>query len=85
MPSKNTKVITLRVPDRVDFGDVNLHKFVTNLYDMVQCGAIEIVDNELVMPERAEEIDLDSFYEVCRARNIDPQKGIDRCVQMMWR
>jgi len=51
MPTKNTKIITLRVPDRVDFGDVNLHKFVTSLYDMVNIGAIEIVNNELVMPE----------------------------------
>lgn len=51
MPTKDTKIITLRVPNRVDFGDVNLHKFITNLYDMAACGAIEIVGNELVMPE----------------------------------
>lgn len=51
MPTKNTKIITLRVPNRVDFGDVNLHKFITNLYDMVSIGAIEIEDNELVFAE----------------------------------
>ena len=55
MPTKNTKIITLRVPDRVDFGDVNLHKFITHLYDMVTCGAIEIVDNELVMSGEEDE------------------------------
>ena len=49
MPTKNTKTITLRVPERVNFGDVNLHKFITHLYDMVSCGAIEIEDNELVI------------------------------------
>ena len=49
MPTKNTRIITLRVPNRVDFGDVNLHKFITNLYDMVAIGAIEIVNNELVV------------------------------------
>lgn len=51
MPTKNTKIITLRVPNRVDFGDVNLHKFITNLYDMVAIGAVEIIENELIMPK----------------------------------
>lgn len=64
MPTKNTKIITLRVPDRVDFGDVNLHKFVTSLYDMVNIGAIEIINNELVMPERDCELcDIKKAYE----------------------
>lgn len=64
MPTKNTKIITLRVPDRVDFGDVNLHKFVTSLYDMVNIGAIEIINNELVMPERdCESCDIKKAYE----------------------
>ena len=64
MPTKNTKIITLRVPDRVDFGDVNLHKFVTGLYDMVNIGAVEIINNELVMPERdCESCDIKKAYE----------------------
>ena len=55
MPTKNTKTITLRVPNRVDFGDVNLHKFITNLYDMVAIGVIEIVNNELIVGESEDE------------------------------
>lgn len=72
MPSKNTKIITLRVPDRVDFGDVNLHKFITNLYDMVSVGAIEIIDNELVLSKDTEE-DLDGEWvrDMAHDLNID--------------
>lgn len=75
MPTKDTKIITLRVPNRVNFGDVNLHKFITNLYDMVNIGAIEIVNNELVMPEgNCEEcparIVHEKVKEVCHDRNM---------------
>lgn len=75
MPTKDTKIISLRVPNRVDFGDVNLHKFITNLYDMVNCGAVEIVDNELVLsgancddcPSRVAH---EKVKEICHDRNI---------------
>ena len=73
MPSKNTKIITLRVPDRVDFGDVNLHKFITNLYDMVSVGAIEIMDNELVLSEDTEDMDGEWVRDMAHDLHIDKE------------
>lgn len=71
MPTKNTKTITLRVPERVNFGDVNLHKFITNLYDMVSVGAIEIVDNELVVPEEEGDPDGEWVRDLAHDLNVD--------------
>lgn len=70
MPTKDTKIITLRVPNRVNFGDVNLHKFITNLYDMAACGAIEIVNNELVLPEVEEDSEWDEIKDLLHDRNL---------------
>lgn len=72
MPTKNTKIITLRVPNRVDFGDVNLHKFITNLYDMVAIGAIEIVNNELVVSDEVDE-DGEWVREMAHDLNIEKE------------
>ena len=86
MPTKDTKIITLRVPNRVNFGDVNLHKFITNLYDMVNCGAVEIVDNELVLSEAdcdgcpAKKMQED-VEEICHNRNI----SVNQFMQMARR
>ena len=74
MPTKNTKIITLRVPNRVDFGDVNLHKFITNLYDMVAIGAIEIVNNELVVS--CDEVDEDGEWVRDMAHNLNIDKEV---------
>ena len=73
MPTKNTKTITLRVPERVDFGDVNLHKFITYLYDMVSIGAIEIENNELVMGGGEEDEDGVWGREMAHDLNIDKE------------
>lgn len=72
MPTKNTKTITLRVPERVNFGDVNLHKFITHLYDMVSIGAIEIENNELVVSENGDE-DGEWVREMAHELNIDKE------------
>lgn len=72
MPTKNTKTITLRVPNRVDFGDVNLHKFITHLYDMVAIGAIEIENNELVIGESGDE-DGEWVREMAHDLNIEKE------------
>lgn len=72
MPTKNTKIITLRVPERVDFGDVNLHKFITYLYDMVSIGAIEIENNELVM-SGGEDRDGEWVRDMAHDLNIDKE------------
>lgn len=81
MPTKNTKTITLRVPNRVDFGDVNLHKFITHLYDMVAVGAIEIENNELVIGESGDE-DGEWVRDMAHDLNIDV-KTFKRKVESM--
>ena len=84
MPTKDTKIITLRVPNRVDFGDVNLHKFITNLYDMVNIGAIEIVNNEIVLPEIKEDDGWGEIEDICHDRNIrleDARKEIKQILR----
>jgi len=83
MPSKDTKVISLRVPNRIDFGNVSLAKLITNIYDLASCGVIEIVDDTLVLQEN--ELRMDDFYDVCHQKNIDPQKALDKYVSMLWR
>jgi len=86
MPSKNTKIISIRVPERVDFSKYNASKLIACLYDMIQCGAIQIEKDEIVVPETQEtELNMENFYEACHAKNLNPQKGIDMCTQMIWR
>ena len=86
MPTKDTKIISLRVPNRVDFGNVNLHKFVTNLYDMVNIGAIEIVDNELVMPEGScDECEAQKYYEDLKEIAHDRNMSIKNLLQALRR
>lgn len=83
MPSKNTKIISIRVPNRVDFSGYNAGKLIACLYDMIRCGALQVEDSEIILPES--DLDMDKFYEVCHEKNIDPQKALDKCTQMLWR
>ncbi len=85
MPSKDTKVISIRVPNRIEFEDISLAKLIVNIYELRKCGAIEIVGNEIVLPEIENGLNMDGFYEVCHEKNIEPQKALDKCVQMLWR
>ena len=55
MPSKDTKIISIRVPNRIEFEDISLAKLIVNIYELRKCGAIEIVENELVLPEIKED------------------------------
>ena len=63
MPSKDTKIISIRVPNRIDFGDVNLHKLIVDIHDQMKSGAITIEDNKLIVPE---EMDCDE----CPSRKV---------------
>lgn len=85
MPSKDTKIISIRVPNRIEFEDISLAKLIVNIYELRKCGAIEIVGNEIVLPEIENGLNMDGFYEVCHEKNIEPQKALDKCVQMLWR
>ena len=86
MPTKDTKIITLRVPNRVNFGDVNLHKFVTSLYDMASIGAIEIVNNELVMPEgNCDECEVQKVYEEVKEIAHDKNMSVGNLLKALRR
>lgn len=91
MPSKNTKIISLRVPERVKFDGISVSTLITNLYDEIQRGGIEVLGDRIVIPENTCDgcpylgVNLDKLYEVCEIKNLDPQKALDRCVQMLWR
>ena len=56
MPSKNTKIISARVPDRVNFEGISLGKLITSVYDLYKFGIIDIIDDELVIPDNDEVI-----------------------------
>ena len=81
-----TKVMAIRVPVSMaeELKKYNLRKLLENIGTLVKFGVIEIVDDEIVMPENTE-INLDPFFEVCHDRNIDPQKALDKCVEMLRR
>ena len=84
MPSKNTKIISIRVPERVDFTKYNAGKLIACFYDMIECGAIQIENDEIVLPGE-EGVNLEGLYEVCHEKNIDPQKALNKCIQILWR
>lgn len=54
MPSKNTKIISARVPNRVNFEGISLGKLITSVYDLYKFGIIDIIDDELVIPDSDE-------------------------------
>ena len=65
MPSKDTKVISIRVPNRIEFEDISLAKLIVNIYELRKCGAIEIVENELVLPEIKEDDGWGEIEDIC--------------------
>lgn len=62
MPSKNTKIISARVPNRVDFTGYSVGKLLTSLYDLYEFGIIDIIDNEIVIPDN--EITSERFEDI---------------------
>lgn len=86
--TEKTAIIGARVPlkTRQILSDVDLRKLLENLATQRELGVIEITDNEIVVPEIQEnELNMDNFYEACHMKNINPQKGLDMCTQMIWR
>ncbi len=84
MPSKDTKIISIRVPNRIEFEDISLAKLIVNIYELRKCGAIEIVENELVLPEIKEDNGWGEIEDICHDRNIrieDAQKKIKQMLR----
>lgn len=83
MPSKDTKVISIRVPNRIEFEDISLAKLIVNIYELWKCGAIEIVENELVLPEIKEDDGWGEIEDICHDRNIRLEDARKKIKQML--
>ena len=83
MPSKDTKVISIRVPNRIEFEDISLAKLIVNIYELRKCGAIEIVENELVLPEIKEDDGWGEIEDICHDRNIRLEDARKKIKQML--
>ena len=90
MPSKNSKIISVRVPERVNF-ECSMGKLVTSLYDLIESGVIKVENDCIVVGSDCDgcpyvdDLDMGKFNEVCEFKNLDRQKALDRCVSMLWR
>lgn len=63
MPSKDSKIISARVPNRVDFSGISIGKILTSVYDLYRLGIIDIIDGEIVVPE-PDEISTERFEDI---------------------
>jgi hypothetical protein len=76
MPSKDSKIISIRVPNRVDFqGLVSIAKLVTNTYDMWRSGGLIIENDEIFVPEVDCEVCnalkvYEEIQEICHDKNV---------------
>lgn len=84
MPSKDTKIISIRVPNRIEFEDISLAKLIVNIYELRKCGAIEIVENELVLPEIKEDDGWGEIEDICHERNISIETARKKIKQMLY-
>ena len=84
MPSKDTKIISIRVPNRIEFEDISLAKLIVNIYELRKCGAIEIVENELVLPEIKEDDGWGEIEDICHERNISIAVARKKIKQMLY-
>ena len=84
MPSKDTKIISIRVPNRIEFEDISLAKLIVNIYELRKCGAIEIVENELVLPEIKEDNGWGEIEDICHERNISIEVARKKIKQMLY-
>lgn len=84
MPSKDTKIISIRVPNRIEFEDISLAKLIVNIYELRKCGAIEIVENELVLPEIKEDDGWGEIEDICHERTISIEVARKKIKQMLY-
>lgn len=100
MPSKNTKIISARVPNEIEF-KVPVSKVLTSVYHKIKAGEIDLTDDGVEVKCLSQEpmgipdctgceylensLDMSKFNEVCEYKGLDRQKAIDRCAQMLWR
>ena len=81
-----TMVMSARIPlkTKLELSDVDLRKLLENIAELRECGAIEIVENELVLPEIKEDDGWGEIEDICHDRNIkiaDAQKKIKQILR----
>ena len=95
MPSKDSKIVSARIPNGVGF-KVPVSKVLTSVYTMYNEGKIGLDENGIVLkgiplnecdgcPYMENALDMSKFDEVCEFKGLDRQKALDKCVQMLWR
>lgn len=63
MPTKDSKIISARVPNRVDFSGISVGKLLTSAYDLYRLGIIDIIAGEIVIPDR-NDIEVERFEDI---------------------
>lgn len=87
-----TVTFSVRVPKEIkdDLTFLN-RKTLENISRQIKSGEIRVSDNGVEVLGTSCDgcpylgVNLDKLYEVCEMKNLDPQKALDRCVQMLWR
>lgn len=97
MPSKDTKIVSGRIPKDVEF-DISVSKVLTDVYGLIQKGVLKVEEGHVVGVNPVDTadyckgceymenaLDMSKFNEVCEYKGLDRQKALDRCAQMLWR
>lgn len=97
MPSKDTKIVSGRIPKEVEF-DISVSKVLTDVYGLIQKGVLRVEEGHAVGVNPVDTtdyckgceymenaLDMSKFNEVCEYKGLDRQKTLDRCAQMLWR
>lgn len=101
MPSKDTKIVSGRIPNNVEF-EVSVSRVLTDVYGLIKSGVLKVEENHVVGVNPFEPsvdtvdycvgceylentLDMSKFNEVCEFKDLDKQKALDRCAQMLWR
>ena len=81
-----TMVMSARIPlkTKLALSDIDLRKLLENIVELRECGAIEIVENELVLPEIQEENGWDEIEDICHERNISIEAARKKIKQMLY-
>lgn len=81
-----TMVMSVRIPlkTKLALSDIDLRKLLENIAELRECGAIEIVGNEIVLPEIKGDDGWGEIEDICHDRNIrieDAQKKIKQMLR----
>ncbi len=81
-----TMVMSARIPlkTKLALSDVDLRKLLENIAELRECGAIEVVNNEIVLPEIKEDDGWGEIEDICHERNISIEVARKKIKQMLY-